>query len=207
MIFLNLKLVILDMEDKISRIILCKKMNNYTIDNYITDLNDGNKERMAKFIYERFFERYLEPFKGIKDKKKKNGFSLMAIACLMIEALESFWQGLEDTKGRSREVFIEFFSHCEELKDFRGLEDEFYYDIRCGILHQAETRGGWRISRKRDVPLLDKENRIINANKFHLRLEEYLKNYRNDLEILGLNSARWTNFKKKMNSIIKNCQL
>jgi len=163
---------------------------------------------MAEFIKNRFSERYIEPFKAIGDKKKyKNGFSLMAISCLMIEALESFWQGLEDTKRKSREIFIDFFCHCDELKDFRGIGDQFYSNIRCGILHQAETRGGWKISREIGVPLLDKEKRIINANIFHGKLEEYLKRYQTELETQDLNSLLWKNFKKKMDAIIKNCQM
>ena len=31
-------------------------------------------------------------------KAKKNGFYVMAVSCLLIETLESFWQGWESTE-------------------------------------------------------------------------------------------------------------
>jgi len=195
------------MKDETLKILLCKTMN-YTIADYINDCNQGNKKKMAKFIYKRFSERYIEPFEAIEDKKeKKNGFSLMAIACLMIEALESFWQGLPDTQYKSKKMFKDFFSHCFELKDFIGLEEQFYENIRCGILHQAETRAGWKISRERNIPLLDKERRIINATKFQTKLKSYLERYKKELETQDLSSSIWKNFKKKMKTVIKNCQM
>lgn len=195
------------MKDETLKIILCQTMNNYTIADYNNDCEQGNKKRMADFIYKRFNERYIEPFEAIEDKTKKNGFSLMAIACLMIEALESFWQGLGDTKNISKKIFMDFFSHCLELKDFNGLEEQFYKNIRCGILHQAETRAGWKISREKNIPLLDKERRIINANRFHTKLKYYLERYKKELETQDLSSSIWKNFKKKMKTVIKNCQM
>lgn len=44
--------------------------------------------------------------------------------------------------------------------------DWFFTDIRCGILHQAETRGGWKIQRK--GTLLDDHNKTMNATVFLL---------------------------------------
>ncbi len=70
----------------------------------------------------------------------------MAISCLMIGALESFWQGWADARQRSREAFRSFFQRCAgqglELDIFTKLADDFYEGVRCGILHQAETTSG-----------------------------------------------------------------
>lgn len=194
-------------------IILCKKMNDYTISDYIKDCKQGNKERMAKFIYERFNERYIEPFEAICDKKKKNGFSLMAISCLMIEALETFYQGLEDSRKDKNsndiyggDFFEAFFSHCDELTEFKGMGIKFYKNIRCGILHQAETKGGWKISRKGRDPLLNNNRKTINATKFFNQLKKYLETYRKELEKQELYNSIWINFKEKMEAIIANCQ-
>ena len=68
-LFLIVQVVI--MEDELLNIILCKTMEDYTIANYINDCKQGNKNRMAEFIRKRFCERYIEPFKAIRDKKKK----------------------------------------------------------------------------------------------------------------------------------------
>lgn len=193
------------MEDKTKKTILCwnyRENKKYTIADYEEDLIQKNKEGIAEFMYKRFSERYIEPF---EDNPKKNGFSMMAIACLMIEALECFRQGLSETsKKKSVKFFKKFFSHCDEFIDFRGMGKQFYKHIRCGILHQAETTGGWIISREGD--LLDKKSKTINATKFLERLKTYLSKYKMALGSGGFDSEIWINFKKKMDAIIKNCQ-
>jgi hypothetical protein len=69
---------------------------------------------------------------------------MMAVSCLMIEALECFRQGWIDTKerGKGAQAFRLFFDTAEPLKEFRGYAPAFYTHVRCGILHQAETTGG-----------------------------------------------------------------
>ncbi|MHA2006116.1 MAG: hypothetical protein ACXABO_01655 [Promethearchaeota archaeon] len=190
------------MEEANSKILLCFNPA-YSIADYNKDFRQGNKKRIARFIFDRFKERYIKPF---KNNRNKNGFSMMAVACLMIEALESFYQGYEDTKSKSKDCFKTFFEHCDELKEFRGLENDFYYHIRCGILHQAETRDGWKISRKKEFSLLNKTTRIINATKFLNQLEKYLIGYREELEKSNLTDEIWKKFEIKMIAIIKNCQ-
>jgi hypothetical protein len=39
----------------------------------------------------------------------------MAICCLMMETLESFWQGLDDSTGRGRNIFESFFRRSDNL--------------------------------------------------------------------------------------------
>lgn len=190
------------MEEVNSKILLCFN-KEYSIADYNKDFRQGNKKRIARFIFDRFEERYIKPF---KKNKKKNGFSIMAVACLMIEALESFYQGFEDTKNKSKDCFKTFFEHCDELKEFRGLEEDFYNHIRCGILHQAETRDGWKISRKKEFPLLNEKIRTINATKFLNQLEKYLIDYSEKLEKSDFTDEIWKKFEIKMAAIIKNCQ-
>lgn len=40
---------------------------------------------------------------------------MMAVACLMIEALESFYQGWPDTNGRSKDAFCKFADWNSEI--------------------------------------------------------------------------------------------
>ena len=84
--------------------------NKITIKRY-RELEDGRrKSEIAQFIYERFSERYIAPFESMC-REQKHGFSLMAVSCFMIEALESFRQGYLDTKGGdlSHKCFKNFF--------------------------------------------------------------------------------------------------
>src|SRR3990172_5336187 len=121
-----------------------------------------NKQEIARLISRRVTERYLAP--TLAKQNLKHGFSSMAIGCLMVEAVESFRQGWLDTKDRSKAAFCSFFDAHDQFAPFRGHAERFYYDVRCGILHQAETRGGWRILRS--GPVFDPSGRVINATAF-----------------------------------------
>src|SRR6266496_2360952 len=108
-------------------------------------------------IYHRFYGRYIKPFHFEERRYKKhykNGFSMMASACLLIEALESFYQGLEETpKRENQQMFVSFFKRETDFKAFRN--SSFYRDVRCGILHQGETTGGFTVTRLESLPLFD----------------------------------------------------
>ncbi|GIV98630.1 hypothetical protein [Roseiflexus sp.] len=166
-----------------------------------------DRKNIAEFIKERFKERYITPIAST-DKKQKHGFCTMAICCLMIEALESFWQGWEDTRGESKNAFREFFQRCSTqnlaLGVFKDVADDFYTGVRCGILHQAETTNGWRIRRK--CQLYDPEQKMINATKFHRELENALKAYYEELRQADWNAPIWENLRRKMNKVIENCK-
>ena len=116
----------------------------FTVGNYLDAVDTHDGEAIANAIHRRFRERYLDP---ASDPKKRHGFTMMAVACLMIEALESFRRGWLDTSGRGQgeHAFCSFFDAHVEFAPFRGHAREFYKGVRCGILHQAETTLGWRI--------------------------------------------------------------
>lgn len=126
----------------------------------------------------------------------------------MIESLENFWQGEAETpQNKANDYFENFFCRCAKVKndlaDFQGLK--FYKQIRCGILHQAETKGGWTI--RREGPLLKKEEKVINATRFLICLKEYLKWYRDELCKSNFKKDMvWKNFKLKMEAIKENCK-
>lgn len=180
-----------------------KLSSSITIGEYRRLENCQDRNGIAKFIQERFTERYITPLKN----EKTHGFCIMAVCCLMIEALESFRQGWPDTneRGKGRKAFRYFFDRSGSLSIFRSHADDFYDHIRCGILHQAETTGGWRI-RRRDVPLLDSTTKTINATKFQESLEDYLKSYCDELKRSWWNDKIWINLMKKMKAIRANCE-
>lgn len=130
-----------------------KLSSRFTISGYRKLESSLDREGIADYLLERFTERYIEPFRGVK----KHGFSLMAISCLMIEALESFRLGWSDTDRKSQKAFESFFQQCSmqgsELGVFAENTADFFKNVRCGILHQAETTSGWRILRKGPLPL------------------------------------------------------
>lgn len=161
------------------------------------ELENTDRKSIAQFVRERFNERYFDPM----DSDRKHGFTIMAVCCLVIETLESFYRGEGDTKGRSELMFCSFFARCASLNEFGGGGSWFYKDIRCGLLHQSEARNGWRI--RRDGPLLDMNERVINATLFMCELKSAVDAYANQLE--HDDGQLWANFKKKMKAVCKNC--
>jgi hypothetical protein len=164
---------------------------------------ENKKSEIANFIVERFQERYLDP---ARTARTKSGFALMAINCLMIESLVSFRRGWRNTRNLSEAAFCFFFDRENTFSEFRGHAHEFYVNVRCGILHQAETTGGWLIHLKEEDFLFDPEHNIVNAKEFTERMADCLTAYRNELKIATWNNEIWVNLRKKMNAIIQNCE-
>lgn len=177
-----------------------KLSSSVSISKYRQLEKEQNQSEIIMFIRERFTERYITPLKG----ETKHGFCTMAICCLMIEALESFWRGWPDSRNKGELAFCSFFSRTDtDFKEFQSHAREFYKHIRCGILHQAETTGGWHIQRK--GVLFDPATKTINATKFQDRLQKSLEAYCEALNKAAWNDDIWKNLRKKMNTICKNC--
>lgn len=172
-----------------------------TVDQYRQMVARQDRNAIANFIEKRFTERYLDPIDG--DKDKRNGFAIMAVCCLMIEALESFSLGLEDSKGQSKKVFASFFSRWPNFEKFKPVSTEFYRHVRSGILHQAETTGGWRIHRV--GPLLD--GTTVNAAAFLRNVRACLLSYADELRNQPWDSEVWSAYRTKMDAICENAKV
>ncbi|TDA65806.1 hypothetical protein E0765_04640 [Sulfuricurvum sp. IAE1] len=82
---------------------LCSK---YTVRQYRTFKKEANHKKIADLIYQRLYERYIEPF---ENNPAKHGFGMMAVACLMIEVLFCFQRGRKKTGEAGGVVFFKFF--------------------------------------------------------------------------------------------------
>ena len=149
-----------------------KLSSSFSIKQYRTCKASKDTIQISNLISERFKERYIEPF---NDNKAKHGFSMMAISCLMIEALYSFKKGWKTStgSGSGNDVFKDFFATSNYLNEFKNIT--FYSDIRCGLLHQAETYNCWKILRK--GKLLNITDKTINATKFLEAINKELEDY------------------------------
>lgn len=155
-----------------------------------------NKGGIAKFIRERFHERYIQPF---ENNSTKHGFIMMASACLMVEALESFWNGWHKSPNSSL-VFCQFFDRQDRFSLLRGHAQEFYGHVRCGILHQAETTGGWHIRRDLGV-LFDSPTKTVDATVFLKAMDGSLIEYCGRLNGSAWKSEEWKKLRKKMKGV------
>lgn len=174
--------------------------SSVTVGRYKQLERDGDRHALAQFVRDRFNERYFRPIESAPSSKK-HGFTTMAVCCIVIETLESFYQGKGSTQGCSEKMFSDFFARDTRLMVFGGGDNWFYKDIRCGILHQSEARGGWRILRS--GRLLDLVAKQINATKFIRELRRAVDDYSDRLR---RDDDLWPPFKKKMKAICNNCK-
>ena len=181
------------------------------------DVRDWIKDRvahrneLAQFVFSRLHGRYIRPFKyedSTYKKSYKNGFSMMANSCLLIETFASFRERVfKDTNHKSEKCFGWFFLTQDGFLEFseggltkdqylsdnkiknKGIPREFYRNVRCGILHNGETRNGWKIQRRGQ--LFDRETKTINAYTFMQGIEDSLNNYRKELLDAQVDSEIW----------------
>jgi hypothetical protein len=132
----------------------------------------------------RLEERYFPPIRAIKKLRANagEGFSIVAITCMLIELLESTYQGRTYQPGdgkselpgtrysSSRQLFTDFLTREVGLrkKDARS----FFSNVRCKLLHECRT-AGWRIRAK--GPLLDREGTLFSLNRN--RLLEHVRRF------------------------------
>ena len=178
-----------------------KLSSKHTVRDYLRMENERDQRGIAAMILLRHRERYVNP---VECSSAKHGFASMALACLLIETIQSFKEGLEDTKGHSRKMFQDFLAAESGFAEFANIPDGFYEDIRCGILHQGESRAGWTI--KRQGPLIDKHNKRLNATRFLRAVDASLSGYCHELEESGWDGRQWEMCRKKMAAIVANCQ-
>ncbi|MDN5088684.1 hypothetical protein [Aliarcobacter butzleri] len=181
-----------------------------TVKDYKDLVAKKDKDKLAKFVYNRLYSRYIKPFEydeGTYINKYKNSFSMMASFCLLIETLQCFKEGLKNTDGKSKETFKNFFKDNDIFTEFKDKGEVIYKNIRCGILHQGETTGGWILRRnlkENEDETSSFKNKIINADEFMENMKQSLEKYRDKLEDENWGDKLWKNFCTKMEQIIEN---
>lgn len=163
-----------------------------------------DRGKIAGLIHSRFSERYLEP---ALDSPKRHGFAMLAVGCLMVEALESFRNGWKNSTGKSESAFCSFFQAHDEFNDLRPVAHEFYRAVRCGILHQAEATDGWRVHRDPGLFAQTGGVRSVSAWEFCEALKAVLNRYHDDLVAADWSDDRWVKTRKKLQAICRNCGL
>jgi hypothetical protein len=169
-------------------------------------LPDKGWSRKPDFLRRRLQERYIDPIERLLPEHK-NGFNIMAISCLMIETLESFYQGLGNTNRKSHDCFKQFFARQQRFKAIQdaGLATRFFYEVRCGILHLGETTGGWTI--RRDGAMFDPASLRLNATAFHRQIALALNDYCAELANPPAGGPPLRDrFEAKMAVVIANCK-
>lgn len=180
-----------------------------SIDDYLEFVNNKDKTAIANFIYHRLYSRYLKPFQfpnSNYQQQYKNSFAIMANCCLLIETLQSFKSGWKTTNRKSEQAFKDFFLSEPNFSIFRTRETAFYKNIRCGILHQGETTGGWVLNRS-EKNLFNSTTLSVDSITFAREVEKSLSRYIGILKTEDWNSDTWKLCRIKINAIISNCAI
>ncbi len=169
-------------------------------------------DRAVDIFKKRITSRYLEPvdllIKKDNDRSpidRRYGFAIVAIDCLLIETLQSFREGLTDSKGKSKDMFINFLTQRESFRDDFKKDDaeRFYYDIRCGVLHQAEIMHDsllWSVGSVKGKDF--NGTPYFNRTKIHELIRKEVDLYCEELRNISKSIIR-KNFRTKMNSIAR----
>lgn len=200
--------------------------NNITVGQLQNWIKSESQVELADFFYHRYYGRYIKPF-DFKDseyvKKYKNGFAIMTSCCLLIETFVSFTEpNFLDTNQKSEKCFGYFFLTQKEFIEFaknglklseytsqsgkrlnnKGIPYDFYKNVRCGILHNGETKNNWKIVRNGN--LFDTTNKRINSYLFMSKLKDIMQEFRDELKKSSIDQKIWITYKSRLEYLIQN---
>ncbi len=185
---------------------------------------------IAVAIFERRINaRFIDQIDALIENKDKatansSGFAVVALDCLLIETLDQFYNGNHETARGKRQSILVFwrknddphvaafhavFQRSSTLKiifDTAAKTKVFYQHIRCGLLHQAQTKKKSKINRKIKAPIewcdLNKPSLglIVEPRLFHRCVKKVYSDYLNQLRNEEQGDLRKL-FRRKMNRI------
>ncbi|HEY6290299.1 MAG TPA: hypothetical protein VI455_01900 [Terriglobia bacterium] len=136
-------------------------------------------------VENRIESRFFQPARVVDDLQH-SGFAVLALDCLLLEAIQGLRNGKRAAKtGDSCKQFVRVLTTSRHFAAFFGQNDlaaRFFSDVRNGLLHDGETRGGWIVKASGRYPLLERREDgfvMVNRRKFHRALvhefDDYLK--------------------------------
>lgn len=175
------------------------------------NFNDHWKEIIERFGV-RIEDFYFGPINRVKDPNqlKGEGFTILTIQCALIEMFAAFKNGKihkynkkegdpEYTYRKADESFLAFLhsesifenhfytvENGEKLVDLPFSATDFYNQVRCGLMHEARTKGEWVINAKKtykgdETVFLTRDpihSRIrIDRTVLNNQLKKYFKGY------------------------------
>jgi len=159
-------------------------------------------------IYGRYFDAVdllIKAEESLPPRKRRYGFVILAIDCLLVETIQAFKDGVIDTRKKSKKLFRKFLRNIPSFKSYFVDEkqaNEFYEHIRCGILHQGETKKDSRVWSVGSFLQRTKHGIIVNRTEFHKKLKNEYDRYLNDL-IENTDPRLRENYQKVMNHIAR----
>ena len=162
---------------------------------------------LTQLLNQRIDTRYFKPIERILKMKLTSGegFAVMTLICSLIEFLQSTYEGKtyelngKETKhiyNSSSKMFKNFLEQQLPFNKFfdkpvpnptgkiKTYADDFYINVRCGLLHEAATNNGWVIktskineTSKNYIELTNPNNKIIYRDKFFEVIKIYFNTF------------------------------
>jgi hypothetical protein len=173
---------------------------------------------IIKLFWDRYNKRYFDQIEILQKHSNNNirnncGFLIATVDCILIETLDQFYTGTDETKGtKNHDPFLSFFKRSDDFKNVIKEEADagkFAGLIRSGLMHQSKTKKASIINKKSSTPILewidekDKNKGFkLNRDKFHACV---LSEFQILIESLKLpkNEELRKNFKDKILTIIE----
>ena len=199
----------------------------------ISSPNDKFNWQKAIGLFDTRLEtRYFNPIEKILRMRVTTGegFAVMTLVCSLIEFLQSCYEGKtyqykaaesDFVYGDSGKKFKSFLLLHEPFKSIftkpvslpdkkiKNFADDFYLNVRCGLLHEAATRNNWIIKTQKSsitrplVDISDENCKIIFRESFVLAINVFIDNYKNALlnDIKDNGKSLRENFCRKVDAL------
>lgn len=153
-------------------------------------------EAFADFFKGRITSRYFEPIRAIEKMGQDvgEGFAIVTLHCSLIEFLASTLEGKSYRYSRngnpprskfeysnSRNMFVGFLKRCPPFNKMfsdGGTAEDFYASVRCGLLHEARTKGTWKIRVVASATqAIDAKAKVVYRNKMQSAFDQFVTWY------------------------------
>ena len=188
-------------------------------------LDAGLTTKLVEFFRNRHEDRFFGPIDCLMDAAQSHhgyGFSMMSVCCLLVETLQCYREGLPTTSSiewkellriqrnesvpaqyklphslpiNGKQAFLRFFARYKTF--FPGIDGgSFYANIRNGLLHQGQTKGGWTIDIQGSM-LCDPTSKNIHRNFFARQLRASFNDYLGELRGCSWSDDLWIKAARK----------
>jgi hypothetical protein len=167
-----------------------KLTKSFTIDSWLTLRNrlqdkavlNDDWAQASKLLEERIDERYFQPINTLINEASNNGagFTILTIECALIEFLATLEDGRlfkrdklpSDSQcfyNRSAKIYNGFLRSAEVFQGYFSAKDgqkslltafDFYQNVRCPLIHEAQTKNKWEVRIFGGTKITDQKNRV-----------------------------------------------
>ena len=156
------------------------------------------RKAFTDFFWGRIQSRYFEPIEKLREHDAYDGygFTILTLLCSLVEFLESTYKGhkyvfCKDSElkvfeyNKSKQCFVDFLTTKKPFDNVFTEADakEFYSSIRCGLLHEASTKNGWRVwaSSHSGSEIICSKSKTVYRDDFESAIKKYINSYSNEL--------------------------